>query len=102
LNQSTFGSGPSVFFRIFLVFAVIVTLLVLARDRQWFERTGVLGHCAVIAGPAGDSGQWWSCQEGWLSGYPRLDGDGCTRDRRPPGREVWRCPAPLVTSPGAF
>jgi hypothetical protein len=89
-------------FRIFLVFAIVVTTLVVAKDRHWFERTGVLGHCAVVSGPAGDSGQWWSCEEGWLSGYPRLDADGCTRNRRPPGREVWRCPEPLVTTPGAF
>jgi hypothetical protein len=89
-------------FRIFLVFAVIATTLVLAKERHWFEQAGLLGQCAIVAGPAGDAGQWWSCREGWLSGYPRLDADGCTRERRPSGREVWRCPVPLVTTPSAF
>jgi hypothetical protein len=91
-----------VFFRIFLVAAAAVTLMVFARDRDWFEKAGVLGSCVVVAAPAGDGSQWWSCEEGWLSGFPRLDADGCTLERRPAGREVWRCPAPLTSEPTTF
>ena len=90
------------FFRIFLVGASIVTLLVLAKERQWFEQAGLLGRCAVVAAPPGDGGQWWSCEEGLLSGYPRLDADGCTIQNRPAAREVWRCPVPLESAPGGL
>jgi hypothetical protein len=91
-----------VFFRIFLVFAAAATVLVLAKERHWFEQTGVLGSCTRAYAPPGDTGQWWSCEEGWLSGYPRLEKEGCRIERRPAAREVWRCPLPLTTAPSGF
>jgi hypothetical protein len=83
-----------------LVAALIVATLALAKERHWFDRAGVVGSCEVIAGPWGDTGEWWSCHEGFLTGFPRLERDNCEFKGAFVGEEVWRCVVPLKHSPG--
>jgi hypothetical protein len=88
--------------KIILVAVLIAGTLALAKSNHWFERMGVLGSCTVLRSPRGDEGQWWACKQGVLTGYPVLRKDGCDPKGVQAGQEVWRCPAPLATVPGAF
>ncbi len=88
--------------RIFLVGAAIVTVFVFAKRDHWLERAGLVGTCELAAVPAGDTGQWWSCREGLVSGYPALGQEGCDSRGVVAAREFWRCPTRLTQIPGAF
>ena len=88
--------------KIILVAVLIAGSLALAKQNHWFERMGVLGSCTVLRSPRGDEGQWWACKQGVLTGYPVLRKDGCDPKGVQVGQEIWRCPAPLSTTPGVF
>lgn len=92
-----------VLFKIALVGAALAAALVLLKQQHVFQRAGIIGSCEVVAAPAGESeqgGQWWSCSEGALTGFPSLTRDSCTRQLATGGREYWHCPAPLERPPG--
>lgn len=92
-----------VLFKIALVGAALATSLFLLKQQQVFQRAGIIGHCTVIGAPAGEAsnnGQWWSCSEGGLTGYPSLIRDSCDSRYFRSGREIWYCPAPLERAPG--
>jgi hypothetical protein len=92
-----------VLFKIALVGAALAAALVLLKQQHVFQRAGIIGSCQVIGAPAGSTqrdGQWWSCREGALTGYPSLTRDSCDREFARAGREVWYCPAPLQQAPG--
>jgi hypothetical protein len=88
--------------RIFLVGVAIVAVFVFAKRDHWWARTGLVGTCQLATAPAGDKGQWWSCREGILSGYPTLTQENCDSQGVVASREFWRCPTPLEQVPGAF
>lgn len=82
-----------------VVFAALVGVgLFVAKEEQLFERVGLVGHCQVARGPAGDEGEWYACSEGLMSGFPSLVKDSCTREGRRTGYEYWRCPASISRS----
>lgn len=91
-----------VLFKIALVGAALAAALVLLKQQHVFQKVGVVGSCQVIGAPAGGSrdGQWWSCSEGALTGFPSLARDSCDREFATGSREVWYCPAPLERAPG--
>jgi len=91
-----------VLFKIALVGAGLAAALFLLKQQQVFQRAGIVGHCTVIGAPAGESqsGQWWSCSEGVLTGFPSLVRDSCDYRFSQVGRQVWYCPAPLERAPG--
>jgi hypothetical protein len=84
--------------RIVLVAVLIVATLAFAKQNHYFERSGIVHACTLVAAPAGQDGEWHSCRQGWLDGYPDLSMDSCDRMGRTADREYWRCPAPLATS----
>jgi len=86
--------------RIFLVGAAIVVALVVARRDHWLERAGLVGTCRLAQAPFGDTAQWWSCRQGVITGFPVLTHDQCDNEGITLGRELWRCPEPLVSAPG--
>ena len=96
------GKDTYAMLRIFLVGAAIVTVFVFAKRDHWLERAGLVGTCEIISAPAGDTGQWWSCKEGLVSGYPMLTQENCDSREVVAKRELWRCPTPLTQVPGAF
>jgi hypothetical protein len=91
-----------VLFKIALVGAALAAALFLLKQQHVFQRAGIVGSCQVVGAPAGESseGQWWSCREGALTGFPSLIRDSCDRRFVRAGREVWYCPAPLERAPG--
>jgi hypothetical protein len=78
--------------KIVVVAAVLVALLVIAKEERLFARAGVVGSCEVVRSPIGDSAEWRACREGWLTGYPTLLGDSCTLEARRGVYQYWRCP----------
>jgi hypothetical protein len=84
--------------RIFLVAALIVAALALAKQERVFARAGVVHSCVAAATPAGEDGAWVVCQQGFLDGYPDLSRDACERANRTADREYWRCPEALASS----
>jgi hypothetical protein len=84
--------------RIFLIAVLIVVSLAYAKQNRYFERSGIVHQCAVVAAPVGQDGEWRSCKQGLLDGYPDLEMDSCDRMGRTSQREFWRCPVPLATS----
>ncbi len=88
--------------RIILVVATIVVLMVVAQDRRWPQRAGVVGVCTATGAPASaPTGFWYSCKQGILNGFPNLEADRCTNVGIAEHREVWQCDVQLVSLPGA-
>jgi hypothetical protein len=88
--------------KILLVGAFVAVMLGVARDQQWFERSGVLGRCSAVGAPPGEpsGGAWYLCHEGIMTGFPALEQDSCDRVGFVAKNEVWHCVAPLVSVPG--
>jgi len=89
------------FFKIAFVGIALIALMVVARDQRWPQRAGVTGHCITTAAPSSEpDGAWYACKQGVLTGFPSLAGDSCTSAGVVMHQEVWRCTAPLVSTPG--
>ena len=87
--------------KIFLVGAAIVAVFVFAKRDHWLARADLIGTCQIAPTPYGDdTGQWWSCKEGIMSGYPVLTMQHCDSQGVVATRELWRCPTPLTQVPG--
>ena len=91
-----------VLFKIALIGVGFAAALFLLKQQHVLQRTGIIGSCTEIAAPAGESrtGQWWSCREGTITGYPSLTLDDCDSVFFRAGREVWRCSRALERNPG--
>jgi hypothetical protein len=81
--------------KIFIALVVLVALLAVARQERMFERWGVTGSCTLVRSPSGDTGAWYKCSEGLVTGFPSLISDQCTYELRAKGFEYWRFPARL-------
>jgi hypothetical protein len=81
--------------KIVIVLVLVVAGLVVAQREHAFQKWGVVGSCDAVRAPAGDTGAWYACREGLLTGFPTLLGDQCTRETRSRGYEYWRCPVRL-------
>lgn len=89
------------FWKIALIAVAIVALMVVARDQRWAARAGVTGNCVSTPPPSSEpAGAWYACKQGVLTGFPALEGDGCDSIKIVMHEEIWRCPAPLVSTPG--
>jgi hypothetical protein len=86
--------------KIVLAGVAVVCVLVLAQQQNWFERAGITGHCTAAATPPGGTGQWWSCREGKLTGYPVLPEDKCDTNGYVGNSQIWRCTTPIADAPG--
>lgn len=82
--------------RIVLVAAVLAASLVVVQQKRVLQNAGLTGYCASIATPSGQSGYWFDCRPGKLTGTPELARSGsCTRAGRSGEIERWRCETPL-------
>ncbi len=88
--------------KIALVGVAIAVMLGVAKQQRWFERAGLVSSCMIVSAPAGQpsEGAWYSCSDGLLTGLPTLEGDSCTSTGIVAGRETWRCPVVLASTPG--
>lgn len=83
--------------RVLVASTFLVLAMVVVKDGRALERAGLLGSCAAVATPAGESGYWHACTSGRLDGRPDLSLRPCTSRRRVGNIEYWRCPTPLET-----
>jgi len=89
------------FWKIAFVAFAIIAVMVVARDQRWAARAGVTGSCTATQAPSGDqSGAWYACKQGVLTGFPSLEGQACQATVIVMHQEVWHCVAPLVSQPG--
>jgi hypothetical protein len=84
------------FLRIVLVAALAVAVMVAIKDGA-LRRAGLVGGCTSLAGGGADV-SWESCTRGRLAGYPDLSKQSCVFVGTESGRDLWRCPAPVVSS----
>jgi hypothetical protein len=82
--------------RIVLIAVLIVAFLAYAKQERYFERAGIVHNCEAVAAPAGQDGEWQSCEQGLIDGYPDLSLEACDRMGRTSNREFWRCPVALT------
>jgi hypothetical protein len=85
--------------RMILIAVLIVAFLAYAKQERYFEQAGLVHNCEAITAPAGQGGdgEWRSCEQGLIDGYPDLSLDACDRMGRTTDREFWRCPVPLAS-----
>ncbi len=88
-----------VLLRIVLVGAAVIGVLALAKQQDWYERAGVTGHCTIAAAPAGETGQWWVCHQGLLTGFPTMPEDHCDVTGYVGGDQLWQCTTPINAAP---
>ena len=89
------------FWKIAFIAIAIVALMVVGRDQRWAARAGVTGTASRLRHRrASRQARWYACKQGVLTGFPTLEGDGCDSIRIVMHEEIWRCPAPLVSTPG--
>ncbi len=82
--------------RIVLAGVAIVVLMVVAQDRHWPQKVGVIGVCSEVASPSSaPNGYWYSCKQGILNGFPNLEADRCNRIAVVQHREIWQCDVPV-------
>jgi hypothetical protein len=83
-----------------IVVAAIVVAVALGAGQRGdvLERAQLVGGCRAVATPEGESGVWHACRAGRLEGRPDLSLRSCTRGGLVGGAELWRCPAPLLSS----
>jgi len=89
-----------VLIKIALVGVAIVAVLAVSKQQHWFERVGVTGRCTLVAAPGGETGQWWRCRQGVLTGFPTLPEDQCSTEGYARDDQLWRCTTPLTNVPG--
>ncbi len=88
--------------RIVLVGAAIIVLMVVAQDRRWPQKVGVVAVCSAVGAPSSaPTGFWYSCKQGIVNGFPNLEADHCAYIGVVQHREIWQCDVPLASLPGA-
>jgi hypothetical protein len=85
------------FIRIVLVAALVIAGMVAIKDGA-LRRAGLIGHCAPVAVSSGGDASWEACTRGRLEGYPDLSKQSCVYAGVSGGHDLWRCPAPIVSS----
>jgi hypothetical protein len=87
--------------KIVMAGVLIIALMVVARQEGWAQRVGVTGSCMATQAPSSsESGAWYMCRQGILTGFPNLETDSCDSVGFVGKRQVWSCSAPLVSLPG--
>jgi hypothetical protein len=83
--------------RIFLVAALVIAGMVAIKDGA-LRRVGLVGGCVPVVVTSGGDASWVACTRGRLEGYPDLSKQSCVYAGASGGRDLWRCPAPIVSS----
>jgi hypothetical protein len=80
--------------RILVAATFAMLAMVVVRDGRLLEQAGLLGSCASVATPAGQSGYWQACRAGRLDGHPDLSRRLCKSRSLAADVEFWRCVTP--------
>ena len=83
--------------KIFLVAALVAAGMVAIKDGA-LRRFGLVGGCVPVSVANGGDYSYLACTSGRLAGYPDLTKQSCVYLGVTGGRDLWRCPAPLVAS----
>jgi len=84
--------------KILIVGALAIGAMAAIRDGRVLRDAGLLSSCnAVIVNGRADP-TLLVCSEGRLDGFPDLTNKTCHVISLRPGREYWRCEAPVVSS----
>ncbi len=81
--------------RVFVLSLLVIAVMVAVKDGRVLARAGLVGSCAAVAAPAGQTGYWHACKEGKLEGRPDLSRKSCKSLGLVGTVEYWRCPTPL-------
>jgi len=84
---------------IFLISVAIFVAMLAAAHRWNTTGGGLFADCRVVPTPVGETGQWWGCRAGALSGQTDLGRSGCDRRQRVGPVQLWSCRAPFRGSP---
>ena len=85
-------------FRVFIVAALALALMVAVKDGRLLRTTGLTGTC-LVAQTNDDGTQLEACRAGKLQGQPDLSGNGCKDVGAEGPYEYWHCPAELGSQP---
>ena len=85
-------------FRVFIVAALALALMVAVKDGRLLRTTGLTGTC-LVAQTNDDGTQLEACRAGKLQGQPDLSGNGCKDVGAEGPYEYWHCPAALGSQP---
>ena len=83
--------------KIFLVAALAVAGMVAIKDGA-LRRFGLVGGCVPVSVAGAGESSYLACTSGRLAGYPDLTKQSCVDIGFTRGRDLWRCPAPVVSS----
>jgi hypothetical protein len=83
--------------KIFLVAALVAAGMVAIKDGA-LKRFGLVGGCVSVSVSNGGDYSYLACTSGRLAGYPDLTKQSCMYLGVNGGRDLWRCPAPVVAS----
>jgi hypothetical protein len=78
--------------RIVVVAALIVAVMVAAKDHRLMRQTGLTAACSVVQTQS-DGSLLAACHPGRLEGRPDLSSHGCIDAGIAGTVEYWRCPA---------
>jgi hypothetical protein len=87
-------------FRMFVVAALVVAVMVAIKDGRVLEEAGLTGSCTAVAAPRGQQGFWEACRAGKLEGSPDLTRHSCSAEGASAGIQYWRCPTRLKAAHG--
>jgi hypothetical protein len=81
--------------RVVVASLLVIAVMVAVKDGRALEKAGLVGSCAAVAAPGGQTGYWHACKEGKLEGRPDLTRKSCLSAGLIGTVEYWRCPTPL-------
>jgi hypothetical protein len=84
--------------KIFIVGALLVGAMAVIRDGRVLKDAGLLSKCNTVTIDGKSDPTVLSCSKGRLDGWPNMTAQSCNLIAVHPGREYWRCQAPVVSS----
>ncbi len=84
--------------KILVVGALLVGAMAAIRDGRVLKDAGLLSTCNPVTVSGKQDSTLLSCSKGRLDGFPDMTNKSCSLVAVHPGREYWRCEAPIVSS----
>jgi hypothetical protein len=84
--------------KILVVGAVLIGAMAVIRDGRVLKDAGLLSKCSAVTVNGTSEPTMMSCSKGRLDGFPDLTNQSCSLFSVHPGRQYWRCAAPVVSS----
>jgi hypothetical protein len=81
--------------KILIVGALAIGVMAAIKDGRVLRDAGLLSRCSAV----NTSHSEMSCSKGRLDGFPDLTNRSCSLVAANLSHQVWRCAAPIVSSP---